>query len=100
MRRSLTIEGAPDGTVPAGATDASGIVPGWPPSSVEPRAADCLEVACASKPTWRSPVRREPSGSPAGKPNASAQAVVRCAQAGCSSLHILRESGAACRWLL
>ena len=43
---------------------------------------------------------REPSGSPAGKPNASAQAVVRCAQAGSSSLHILRESGAACHWLL
>ena len=32
-----------------------------------------------------------------GKPNASAQAVVRCTQAGCSYSHVLRESGAACR---
>ena len=49
---------------------------------MEPLAADCLEVACASKLTWRSPMDEQLAGSPAGKPNASAQAAVRCTQAG------------------
>ena len=53
MRRSLTIEGAPDGTVPAGATDASWQEPDpQPPRSVEPLAAVCLEETRASEASW------------------------------------------------
>ena len=96
MRRSLTIEGAPDGTVPAGATDASWQEPDpQPPRSVEPLAAVCLEETRASEASWLLWFV-----SASGKPHASAQAVTRYTHAGCSSLHVLRESVAACRWLL
>ena len=93
MRRSLVTEGAPDGIVPSGATDASWQAPDpQPPRSVEPLAAVGLDETSRQRGVLALGLVVA-----SGKPNASAQAVVRCTQAGCSYSHVLRESGAACR---
>ena len=73
MRRSLTIEGAPDGTVPAGATDASRSVPAAGKfRGASGRGLPGSVLARASRLLGRG--GRKSSGSAAGKPNASAQA--------------------------
>ena len=91
--RSLVTERAPDGTVPSGATDASGIVPGGRqvPWSRWPRTA-WKWLALASRLGGRG--GRKSSGSLAGKPNASAQAG-RVEPKPDLSLHVSRELAAA-----
>ena len=93
MRRSLVIEGAPDGTVPSGATDASCVAGGSPDAKVRGASGRGL----LGRDSRQRGVLALGLVVASGKPNASVQAVVRCTQAGCSYSHVLRESGAACR---
>ena len=94
--RSLETERAPDGTRPCG-VDGCRLRRGWRVPGAKVRGASGRGLL--GRDSRQRGVLALGFVAASGKPYASAQAVTRCAQAG-SSLHILRESVAACCWLL